>query len=179
MKFPPLKISWDPPISHQHFLLYLPTSSQEIRHCCWCWFSSVKYSSLSGFSPTRSMSFDGLPKIRWKWNTLKWKQWSPKRQRSTRKANWKSPIKAGTQNKANTKMFARIRAPSIHTRPHGSGSRRTVRKPTGADVYSPCRHWPSCLLHSELPRASLEEVHLMCALQAGEGSWGRWSDSVC
>lgn len=78
MKFPPLQISWDPPKSHQHFLLYLPTSSQEIRHCCWCWFSSVKYSSLSGFSPTRSMSFDGLPKIRWKWNPLKWKQWSPK-----------------------------------------------------------------------------------------------------
>lgn len=118
MKPPPLPISWDPPISHQHFLLYLPTSSPEIRHCCWCWFSSVlvKYISLSGFSPTRSMSFDGLPKIRWKWNPLKWKQWSPKRQRSTRKANWKSSIKAGTQNETNTKMFARIRAPSIHTR---------------------------------------------------------------
>lgn len=87
MKLTPLHTSWDPPVSHQHFLLYLPASSKETRCCCcWCWFSSVlvKYISLSGFSPTRSISFDGLPKMRWKWNPLKWEQWSPKRQRSTR-----------------------------------------------------------------------------------------------
>lgn len=122
MKLPPLQTSWDPPMSHQRFLLYLPTSRKETRQCCWCWFSSVlvKYISLSGFSPIRSMSFDGLPKMRWKWNPLKWEQWSPKRQRSSRIANSKSSIKAGTQTKTDTTTFAIIRVPSIHTHPYGA-----------------------------------------------------------
>lgn len=138
-----LQTSWDPPISHQHFLLYVPTSSKDTRHCCWCWFSSVlvKYISLSGFSPARSMSFDGLPKLRWKWSPLRWEQRSPKRPRSTRRANSKSPIKAGTQTKTNTTAFAITRTEWKQT--------GTMLKSMGADVYSPCRHWPPCVLHNE------------------------------
>lgn len=153
MKLPPLQTSWDPPIRHQHFLLYLPTSSLEIRHCCWCWCSSVlvKYISLSGFSPTRSMSFDGLPQMRWKWNPLKWKQWSPERQHSTRKANWESSTKAGTQNKTNTRTFAIIRAPSIHITSTRSGGRlercwspgaQTATHLPGTAILSPAQWTP-------------------------------------
>lgn len=175
MNLPHLQTSWDPPISHQHSLLYLPTSSKETRHCCWCWFSSVpvKHISLSGFSPTRSMSFDGLPKMRWKWNPLKWEQKATQHKDSQLKVinqgrdpDWNTPHRL--------QSLGLLPPTHIHTE-----WKQTGTMSMGADVYSPCRHWPSCLLHNELPRASLEEVHLMFALQAGEGSWGRWSDSVC
>lgn len=72
--------------------------------------------SLSGFSPTRSMSFDGLPKMRWKWNPLKWKQWSPKGQRTQHEKSQLRVInKAGTQNKqtANRGQWLEL-PPSTH-----------------------------------------------------------------